>query len=148
MKNTVKKIFQKSTLISLLAIAPLNLCFGLEIGVNKQTTFGQVIEYLVGIIYQVIPILVIIAFILFFWGLSKFVINASNEKELQAGKEYMLWGILALFILISIRSILTIIASDVFNNKATSAPLLPGGGSDTTIKFKPSESIPVLPTTQ
>ena len=55
---------------------------------NKITTFlGK----------PVITLLFSSALILFVWGIAQFVGNAENSDERKKGKQHILWGIIALF---------------------------------------------------
>jgi len=94
------------------------------------STFKDVILYVVSIINAAIPIMISIAFIVFFWGLSKFVIGADNDAEIKKGKEFMLWGVLALFLLISVRTILGLLSNE-FEFGAINKPFLPENRSST-----------------
>ena len=47
------------------------------LGVDKTTTFRDVIYYVLDIVRILTPILAALAFIVFFWGLSKFILNSS-----------------------------------------------------------------------
>lgn len=51
---------------------------------------------------KVIPFLFAIAIVYFIWGLVKFVQNAGNEKEREAGKGMMIWGVVALAVMVSV----------------------------------------------
>lgn len=57
------------------------------------------------------PILIGIAFLVFFWGIAKFILSAGNEKELANGRQFMVWGVIGLFILISISGILRFLSN-------------------------------------
>lgn len=47
-----------------------------------------------------------VAFALFIWGVFRFLVNrTTNPDEVDKGKKHMLWGIIGLFILLSIWSI-------------------------------------------
>jgi membrane protein CcdC involved in cytochrome C biogenesis len=80
-------------------------------------------------IYQIIPILFGLSFIVFFWGLSKFILNAGNKTELEKGKSYIMWGILILFILISFRAIISFIAGELDFGDVSGIPQLKSSGS-------------------
>ncbi|MBI4155776.1 MAG: hypothetical protein HY507_00910 [Candidatus Zambryskibacteria bacterium] len=88
-------------------------------------TFGGVIAYILGIIDVLNPILFALAFLFFFWGLSKFILSSGNQADIQKGKNYMLWGILVLFILLTFRSIISIVSTELELGPATEKPLLP-----------------------
>ena len=54
-----------------------------------------------------IPVIFGLALVYFFWGLAQFILNdAGNEKTRNEGKNKMIWGIVALFVFVSIYGIL------------------------------------------
>lgn len=54
----------------------------------------------------ILNILITIAFIAFFWGVAKFIFSSGNEKAITEGKQFMIYGILALFILWTFKAII------------------------------------------
>ncbi len=65
------------------------------------------------LINLVIPVIFGIAIIFFFWGTAQFILEAGNEKTRAEGKQKMLWGIIALFVMVSIYGIIHFIGSAV-----------------------------------
>ena len=59
---------------------------------------------------QVIVIIFGLAMIYFFWGTSQFILNSGDAKKREEGKQKMLWGIIALFVMFSIFGILRFIS--------------------------------------
>lgn len=55
------------------------------------------------------PVIVGIALIAFFWGLAKFIFSAGDEEKRESGKHIMIWGIVALFVMVSIWGIVRFI---------------------------------------
>ena len=53
------------------------------------------------IVSKAIPILVAVALLYFIWGLIEFITSAGGEKH-EEGKTKMWWGIIALFVIVSI----------------------------------------------
>lgn len=49
----------------------------------------------------IIPLLISFAVVLFLWGLVKFVMNAEDEGARASGRQLMIWGIIALFVMIA-----------------------------------------------
>lgn len=99
-------------------------------GVN----FKSIICYVLSILYLVIPILFGLAIIFFFWGLSKFILNSTgNEKEIQVGKSYMVWGLVALFVLVSFRAIISIITGQFGFGNASFFPFIGGNATSSAI---------------
>lgn len=82
------------------------------------TSFKDVVDYTISILNPLFGVLGAIAFLVFFYGLLKFVIRADNEVELAKGKQYMMWGIIALFVLISFTAILNLLAVEFFGKPA------------------------------
>lgn len=81
-------------------------------------------DYLNIMLRTINPILFSIAFIVFFWGLSKFILNSDNEEEIRKGKNYMVWGILVLFILISFRAIISFMTNELGLGSASVIPTI------------------------
>jgi uncharacterized BrkB/YihY/UPF0761 family membrane protein len=78
-----------------------------------SSNFKDVIIAIIGAIRILIPILFGLAFLVFFWGLSKFILNAGNKDENQKGKNYMLWGVLSLFILLTFGAIIQLASNEL-----------------------------------
>src|ERR1035437_2814413 len=112
----MKKYILLSASFFLPAISLAATCSGnTSVNLNSGSTsmFSDVICYVIYLINLLIPILFALAFIIFFWGLSKYVIGAGDEKQLKQGKEYMMWGILTLFVLTSYMAIIGIATSEL-----------------------------------
>lgn len=60
----------------------------------------------VSVIDIVLNIVITIAFVAFFWGVAKFILSSGNEKAIAEGKQFMMYGILALFILWTFKAII------------------------------------------
>lgn len=64
-----------------------------------------------GILNQLIRITFGLALVFFFWGLAQFILRESGEpKAREEGKKKMLWGIIAIFVMVSIYGILNLIS--------------------------------------
>jgi len=73
-----------------------------------QTLTG-LIELITQIALSTIPILVSLALLFFLWGLALFILDADNDKGRKAGREKMVWGLVALFVILSIGGLVAII---------------------------------------
>lgn len=49
-----------------------------------------------------LPIVIALALLYFFWGLAKFILNSGDEDAQKAGRNIMLWGIIAFFVMVSV----------------------------------------------
>ncbi|MEX0930517.1 MAG: pilin [Candidatus Paceibacterota bacterium] len=75
-------------------------------GSNTPNTFAAIVDEFLSILNLLFPFLFIVAVIVFFWGLAKYVFRADEEPVLEQGKFLMTWGLLAIFVLASIWGIL------------------------------------------
>ena len=48
------------------------------------------------------PIVVGIALLAFFWGLARYIFNAGSDEAKKEGRNIMIWGIVALFVMVSV----------------------------------------------
>lgn len=63
------------------------------------TNIGEIVDLL-------IPILITLAVVMFFWGLVKYIANASDEAAKESGKTLMIWGLIAIFVMVALWAIL------------------------------------------
>lgn len=77
---------------------------------------GSLIDRLIGIV-------VAIALFAFFWGLAKFIFRVGgDEKAVEEGKRIMKWGLIALFVMVSVWGIV------IFMQRALGLPMtIPSG---------------------
>lgn len=61
------------------------------------------------IINPLIGLLFTVAFILFLWGAVNFIFNSGDQDAQTKGKTHMLWGVLGMFIMVSVLGLLRIL---------------------------------------
>ena len=54
------------------------------------------------LINPTITVVVGLAIVFFFWGLAQFILHSGDQKTHEEGKNKMLWGIIAIFVMVSI----------------------------------------------
>ena len=70
-------------------------------------TLHDLIFIFINLIFKVVPVLVSLALLVFVWGLAKFIFRlGGDEKAVTEGKNLMIWGLVALFVRVSIWGIL------------------------------------------
>lgn len=90
----------KKIILSFLVFAPtVTFAFAFP---DLRTFAGEVVQ----VLDIILNITITIAFIAFFWGLAKFILAAGSEKTISEGKEFMMYGIFALFALVSFKAII------------------------------------------
>lgn len=77
--------------------------------------FQDLLCYITRIINDsVIPLIFALAAAMFVWGVVRFVINSDEEAKKEKGRQFMIWGIIALTVMISIWGLVTILG-ETFN---------------------------------
>ncbi len=52
-------------------------------------------------INSLIPLLMTLAVVVFFWGLVKYIASAADDSAKESGKTLMIWGMIALFVMVA-----------------------------------------------
>ena len=67
------------------------------------------------LIDTLIFLVVAIALLVFMWGLAKFIFKVGgDEKAVADGKRLMIWGTIALFVMLSIWGIIRFVRNEIF----------------------------------
>lgn len=61
------------------------------------------------IIKPIVTLLIALAVLYFLYGLLKFIGNQDNPTEQEAGKRHMIWGVIGVFLMMTVGGILAII---------------------------------------
>lgn len=77
--------------------------------------FSDVASILIGIFGLAFPAIVALALLTFFWGLAKFLGSGGSEKSVEEGKKLMLWGIIGLFVMLSMWTIVALLTGSFFD---------------------------------
>ncbi|MDP2669316.1 MAG: hypothetical protein Q8P07_05850 [bacterium] len=54
------------------------------------------------ILSQIIPILMILATVVFLWGVITYITAGGDEEKAKAGRGYIIWGLIGLFAMVAI----------------------------------------------
>lgn len=69
----------------------------------------------IGVLVNRLTVIVVgIALLVFFWGLTKFILSAGSEVDKQKGKDLMIYGVIALFVMVSIWGLVSFIQDELF----------------------------------
>lgn len=66
---------------------------------------------ILGLIAKSVGLLFVVAFAAFFWGIVIFITNTSDDKKREAGKEWMKWSIVALFVMLTLWGIVGLLVN-------------------------------------
>ncbi|KKT63272.1 MAG: hypothetical protein UW93_C0010G0010 [Parcubacteria group bacterium GW2011_GWC1_45_13] len=67
------------------------------------------------VLNQLIGILFIVATLAFLWGVIQYVLASGDEKKLAEGKKYIIYGLIGLFVMLSMWGIVTAVRNTLFN---------------------------------
>ena len=92
------------------AIKAGSMCYTGPLKSNPM--LADVFNYVTCFIGQsVVPLLFSLAIVMFIWGVIQYVINDSDEGKKEKGRNFMIWGIIALTVMVSIWGLVSIIGS-------------------------------------
>lgn len=81
-----------------------------------------------GVIQALIPIVIGLAVLVFLWGVLQYVLRSSDAGK-EEGRTFMLWGIIALFVMVSVWGLVNILRDSLGLNLTTpTAPEIPKVG--------------------
>ena len=104
--------------------------FGIVATMLPAVAFAQNIDAtlatLTGWINALIPLLMTLAVVVFFWGLVKYIASASDEASKESGKTLMIWGMIALFVMVAFWGIIGYFQTSLgVTGNVTTAPTPP-----------------------
>jgi len=87
-------------------------------------TFRDLIQQFILIMGNTMSLLFAFAFAGFFWGVFSFVLNGDDEKKRSEGKKWMMWSIIALFVMLTVWGIVGVLVNS-FDIGTNVIPQLP-----------------------
>ncbi|MES2213483.1 MAG: hypothetical protein V4473_01420 [Patescibacteria group bacterium] len=86
---------------------------------------SALIDSLKVIVNKIIPLLFGVAIIYFFWGLITYIRSAGDPKKADEGKSIMIWGVIALFVMVAIYGLLNWLAGATGITPGATPPAIP-----------------------
>lgn len=83
------------------------------------------VGFLIGIINSLLVLLIALALLVFFKGLVSFIAKSGDAKSHQDGKNLMIWGLVGLFVMVSVFGILQFAYNDFGFGRPFGLPTLP-----------------------
>lgn len=77
-----------------------------NIQTNIITPIGNIINLL-------IPIVFALAMLYFFWGLAQYILNSGDSGKQEEGRNKMIWGIVALFVMSAVWGLVNFLGTAV-----------------------------------
>ena len=112
----------KKVILAAIALAP---AFAFAQSAPNLTNIEQLVIAIGNIVELALPIVVGIALLVFFWGLVKFIFAQGSETVKADGKKIMIWGLIALFVMMSVWGIISFFQGAFLPGATFTAPTLP-----------------------
>jgi hypothetical protein len=97
---------------------------------GRTTSLQGALAVIANLINLAIPVLIGASVLVFMWGLFLYLTNISDEEAKSKGKDIMIWGIIALFVMFSVFGLVNLlIGTFSLQNNGIPAPQVPSSGS-------------------
>lgn len=80
---------------------------------DTPSNLTEIIELFTKIGLELIPFMGAAAFLVFVYGIARFIKVAGNEKEIGESKKLLIWGVVGLFVLVTIWSIISFMQGEL-----------------------------------
>ena len=74
--------------------------------------FRELVLTFVHVIEKAIPILLSLTFVVFIFGLLKYVTAGGDEEKTKEGREYIMYGIIGIFVMSSVWGLVNLIVNE------------------------------------
>lgn len=81
---------------------------------HAQRTVTTIIQTFIDLIEYAIPIVMVLAVLVFFFGAAQFIFGAESDKVRADGRWFLLWGVIGLFTMVCVWGIVLVIKSTFF----------------------------------
>lgn len=106
----MKSIIQKIVILSSLFFFPIYLV--LADTPNLGDIFTKIINT---IITPLIPLLIGLGLVAFFWGLIKYFTSIENDEEKKKARSLIIYGVIILFVMVSVWGLVNILKNTFFS---------------------------------
>jgi len=109
----------KKFILGLLAVSPvLASAQDLEGLTTLLDSIGRLVDL-------ALPIVVGLALLGFFYGLAKFIFSASDPDKQKEGRSIMIWGVVALFVMVSVWGLVNFLGNSLDIDQGDASPDVP-----------------------
>ncbi len=91
---------------------------------NDPRKFSDIVDLFINLATAITPVVASLALLVFFWGLVKFIRKA-GEGDIKEGRDLMIWGGLAIFVMVSVWGILRFLSGEFGFGNITGVLQLP-----------------------
>ncbi len=90
--------------------------------------FDTLVSQLSNLVGALIPVVIAIGLLFFIWGLVQFIAASGDETAREEGRNKMIWGIVALFVIVTVWGLVALLnqLTGVQQGEAVTTPTIPG----------------------
>ena len=105
----------------------LTLLPGLALATTADFTwFNSLVTATQGLVDTLIPLVIAIGLLFFIWGIVQYIAASGDEAAKEEGKRKMIWGIVALFVIIAVWGLVALLVEIFLGGDAGTVPDAPG----------------------
>ena len=83
----------------------------LTFAADTGSTVGTILFKIQNIFGIVVPVIMTLALLYFFWGLAHYVLGAGDEEKRKEGRSMMIYGVIALFVMAAVWGLVQVLAN-------------------------------------
>lgn len=87
---------------TLAALSALLLAAPAVASAQSLQPLANLIGAVARLVGALVPILITLALVAFFWGLIQYLVKGGDKKSVGNGKRLMIWGLITLFVMVSV----------------------------------------------
>ena len=87
--------------------------FGLNIAYAAEDSIPLLDKIVTNILNPIVGLLLSISIIVFLFGIVEFLSSAENISKNEEGKKHMIWGLIGIFIIVSVNGIMKLICDTI-----------------------------------
>lgn len=91
---------------------------------SETITIARIFERLTNVFNLIIPFLVLLATVIFIWGIVRYITAGGDEQRLTEAKNLMVWGIIALAVMLTVWGFVNVLIDAIFGTE--NIPDIPG----------------------
>ena len=91
---------------------------------SNSITITAIFNRLTQVFNLIIPFLVLLATVVFIWGIVKYITAGGDERKLEEAKSVIVWGIIALAVMLTAWGFVKVLIDALFGTE--NLPPLPG----------------------
>ncbi|HDQ16762.1 MAG TPA: hypothetical protein ENN31_01405 [Candidatus Vogelbacteria bacterium] len=101
----------------------LDVLFLPSMTLAQEGTIQNAVEVFGGIIALLIPIMIALGIVIFFYGLAMYLLKAGEEEGQRGARNLMIYGVVAVFVMVSIWGLVAMIRESFGVESDTDLPI-------------------------